>query len=193
MYRYDGTHRYACQMCHDSTANIEAVELFNNPDSELDPLNLCLCPNCATFYRRFRDDDNVMHIFAQSILNMKEDEISNTECVVIPLDDQEIWFTQSHLAEVRALMKLKDKVKENKDKPQEQIADEKTEKAGYSVYESYVGKRITRNRDGMSGLITSITGENVVIAVDEGAKAGMEIQVSIEFLTSARGIYDIED
>lgn len=134
-----------------------------------------------------------MHIFAQSILNMKEDEISNTECVVIPLDDQEIWFTQSHLAEVRALMKLKDKVKENKDKPQEQIADEKTEKAGYSVYESYVGKRITRNRDGMSGLITSITGENVVIAVDEGAKAGMEIQVSIEFLTSARGIYDIED
>ncbi len=193
MYRYDGTHRYACQMCHDSTANIEAVELFNNPDSELDPLNLCLCPNCAAFYRRFRDDAAVMRSFAQNILNMKEDEISNTDCIVIPLDDQEIWFTQSHLAEVRALMKLKDKVKENKDKPQEQITDENTEKSGYSVYESYIGKRITRNRDGMSGIITSIENETVVIDVDEGAKAGEKIQVGIEYLSSTRGIYDIED
>lgn len=193
MYRYDGTHRYACQMCHDSTANIEAVEIFNKPDTELDPLNLCLCPNCAAFYRKFRDDEDVMRSFSQSILSKKEDEISNTECIIIPLDNQEIWFTQSHLAEIRALMLLKNKVKENKDKPQEEIVDKEVEKSGFSVYDSYIGKRITRNRDGMSGIITAIDGETVVVAVDEGNKAGSEIQISIEYLNSARGIYDIED
>ena len=45
----------------------------------------------------------------------------------------------------------------------------------------------------MSGIITAIDGETVVVAVDEGNKAGNEIQISIEYLNSARGIYDIED
>lgn len=124
---------------------------------------------------------------------MKEDEISNTECIVVPLDDQEIWFTQSHLAEIRALMKLKEKVKANKGKPQEEVVDVKNEKPGYSVYDSYIGKRLTRKRDGMSGIIASVDEETVVVSVDKGMKAGEEIQIGIEFLSSARGIYDIED
>ena len=90
-------------------------------------------------------------------------------------------------------MILKDKVKENNDKPQDEIKDKETEKSGYSVYDFYVGKRITCSRDGMSGIITTIDGETVVVDVDEGNKAGSRIQISIEYLTSARGIYDVED
>jgi len=28
-------------------AEMEAVQLFNNPETELDPMNVCLCPDCA--------------------------------------------------------------------------------------------------------------------------------------------------
>ena len=45
----------------------------------------------------------------------------------------------------------------------------------------------------MSGIITGVEDERVIISVDEGAKAGEEIEVNVEYLNSTRGIYDIED
>lgn len=54
MYRYDCVHKYACQMCHESCSSIEAAQIFNKPQVELDPMNLCLCPNCARIYRGLR-------------------------------------------------------------------------------------------------------------------------------------------
>ena len=49
MYRYEGSNRFkfACQLCHESCATFENTEIFLNPETELDPVNLCLCPNCA--------------------------------------------------------------------------------------------------------------------------------------------------
>ena len=49
MYRYEGNNRFkfACQLCHETCSSFEATEVFLKPETELDPVNLCLCPNCA--------------------------------------------------------------------------------------------------------------------------------------------------
>ena len=111
MYRYDGVYKYACQMCHDSCSSVESVEIFSNPEIELDPMNLCLCPNCATKYRNIRSSAFAMKSFKDTILKTSQNDISHGEQVKISLDNNEIWFTQTHFAEVQELLILADEIK----------------------------------------------------------------------------------
>lgn len=106
MYRYDDLYKYACQMCHDSCSNIEVAEIFNKPKTELDPMNLCLCPNCAAIYRQSRNNSVEMEAFRGRILALKDTDISGAEYVAIEVDGQELWFTQTHIAEIRELLQL---------------------------------------------------------------------------------------
>ena len=111
MYRYDGVYKYACQMCHESCSSVEKAQLFNNPEAELDPMNLCLCPNCATVYKQLRYNDSLMDRFKGDILAIRQSEVSDGEQVVVPLDSHEIWFAQTHFAEIQELIKLSEQVK----------------------------------------------------------------------------------
>jgi hypothetical protein len=86
MYRYDGVFKYACQMCHDPCASIDATQLFNKPDTELDPLNLCLCPNCAAKYHKYRNNESLMNELLNTILEMQESEMGD-DYVVVPVGD----------------------------------------------------------------------------------------------------------
>ena len=104
-------------------------------------------------------------------------------------------MTQTHLAEIQVLLKLEKEAKEtgkNKPKIEEPSPDAQNEESGLSVYSEYIGKKIRRRRDGMVGIIKALRGENVVIDVIEGAKEGQEIEVQVDYLLSARGIYEIE-
>lgn len=114
MYRYDGTYKYACQMCHDSCSTIEKAQLFNKPDTELDPLNLCLCPNCASKYKIIRNKTIEMQRFEKAILSVSEQSVNDSEIVIVPLEEYEIWFTQVHFAEIISLLMLKKEVSEYK-------------------------------------------------------------------------------
>lgn len=111
MYRFDGTYKYACQMCHDSCSDVHCVELFERPDDELDPMNLCLCPNCAAKYKKLRGNSHLMSQLRDKITTMDERGVTEVEHVDLTLVDTEIWFTQTHFAEIQELIKLSDEVK----------------------------------------------------------------------------------
>ena len=112
MYRYEGIYKFACQMCHDSCSDIETVQLFDKPEVELDPMNLCMCPSCATQYRKLRANSILMASMKKIIVETSQQEVQNGEYVVVPLADKKIWFAQTHFAEIQELIKLSDEVKE---------------------------------------------------------------------------------
>lgn len=199
MYRYDGIYKYACQMCHDTCSDIEATQLFNNPELELDPMNLCLCPNCATLYRQSRNDSHVMDIFKRKITNTSESEITSSDFVTVEVDGQEIWFTQTHFAEIQALIRLAEDVK-NDNQVNPVVADEEdtNSKEGLSVYSSYVGKTIKR-KDGFTGKITKVDSEYMTIKVinasskGNGPVAGDTTKISLQFFIGNPNIYQVID
>ena len=188
MYRYDGTFKYACQMCHDSCSNIEIAQLFNNPETELDPMNLCLCPNCAQRYRKLRNDTAEMEYFKERILDMTEDSVSREEYVAFNIGDSEIWFTQVHFAEIQSLMKLEKDVKNNDN---EEIAVAEDETDGLSVFSEFEGKKLQRKKDGFLGEILKVEDGYVLVKVLNGEKAGTETRFQLSFIVGNPEIYQI--
>ena len=196
MYRYTGTHKFACQMCHKPVTDIKAAEIFLKPENELDPVNLCLCPNCASVYSRFRNEEPLMRQLKETILSIREDAITDEDIVVIPIEDREIWFTQTHFAEIQTLIKLEKQAKEEKtntSKPKEPEENATSEEDSKLMdYSEFIGKKITRTRDGMKGRILSIDGEYVNIDVYSGPKAGETIQLLVDCFLDVSGNYIIE-
>ena len=194
MYRYDGVYKYACQMCHDSCSNIESTQVFNNPEVELDPMHLCLCPNCASLYKKIRNDEYEMNNFKNRILRLSESEISNGEYVVMDVENQELWFTQTHIAEIKALLQLAEDVK-NADAAVTTESGDDEDKAGLSVYNSYVGKTIKR-KDGFSGKVTKVDAEYITVEVTTpstkgGPQKGDQTKIQLSFVISNTGVYEI--
>lgn len=189
MYRYDGLYRYACQLCHDSCSNIEVAQIFNNPEVELDPMNLCLCPNCAAMYRQMRSNTVEMDRLKKQILASREADLSNDDYVSFEVDGQEIWFTQIHIAEIQALLQLEQDVKVSK-APAQVDPDEDDSKDGLSVFDSYQGKQVKR-KDGFLGEITKVSDGYLHIKILKGPKAGEETKVQVSWLSSHPGVYEV--
>lgn len=200
MYRHDGNNRFkfACQLCHDTCSSFEATEVFLKPETELDPVNLCLCPNCAAAYRKLRTNTDIMESIRRSFLTMKDSDIENSDHVTILLDDDdELWFTQTHFAEIRELLKLADEVKQSKQAaPVQASADDEGEKSGMSVYSGYIGKTI-RRKDGFVGTVTNVTtnGENayVEVHVTGGKDVGKDTKIQLSFILKNKGVYTISE
>ena len=196
MYRHEGNNRFkfACQMCHEPCGSYDATELFLNPETELDPVNLCLCPNCAEEYRKFRQNEDIMAGVRNVFLEMKESDIENAEHVVIPLnDDKELWFTQIHFAEIRELMRLAKESKEAKKATYSQTAVEnEEEKSGMSVYKGYIGKTI-RRKDGFVGTVTDVSNGFLIVHVTGGKDSGKDTKIDLSFILQKRNVYSITD
>lgn len=198
MYRHEGVNRFkfSCQMCHEACSSFEATEVFLKPETELDPVNLCLCPNCAAQYRIIRSDAERMKKIRNVFLDSKENEIENRDHVAISIDDDdELWFTQTHFAEIRELLKLAEEVKTSSpNTPTQGSPDDEHEKSGMSVYESLVGKTIKR-KDGFVGKITGITtiGKDTYLLVDVtgGKDAGQPKKIELSFILKKTGVYTI--
>ena len=116
MYCHEGVNRsrVACQFCHETCSSFEATQVFPKPETELDPVNLCLCPNCAAMYRKLRTNSEAMDKMRRTLLSMKDSDIETGDHVAIPIIGGELWFTQTHFAEIRELMKMTEEVKKNK-------------------------------------------------------------------------------
>lgn len=106
MYRGDRTDEFACQMCHEFVPNIESVQLSKDMEKELDAMHLCMCPNCATRYRMMRNDDRALHGFLDRVESLEDSDIEEQNPVEVPMEDERIWFTQTHIAEIKELMKM---------------------------------------------------------------------------------------
>lgn len=106
IYRYEGLPKYACQMCHGSTSNIEACQIFDEMENELAPCHLSLCPHCANKYRTMRRVKSAMNQFRHQINSISESKIGESEPVRFKVMEAEIWFTQIHIAEIKELLHL---------------------------------------------------------------------------------------
>ena len=179
-------------------SSFEATEIFLKPETELDPVNLCLCPNCAAAYRKLRTNTEIMDNVRRSIQTMKDSDIENGDYVTVSLDDDdELWFTQTHFAEIRELMKLAEEVKQSKQAaPAPASVDDECEKSGMSVYSGYIGKKI-RRKDGFVGTVTNVTtnGDSayVEVHVTGGKDAGKDTKIQLSFILKNRGVYSISE
>lgn len=97
-----------CQMCKKPSDFVEAVEIANY-GIELSQMHLCLCRNCGSRYKQFRESDK--EGFKQKMkaellgLNVEEEE----ESYEIVLDSEvTLYFTQTHIAEIQVLLRLID-------------------------------------------------------------------------------------
>lgn len=106
MYKVGSVYKYACQMCHESFPHVEMCQITNSPEVELDPMNLCLCPNCATKYNKMRANKVDLKYFLENIENLTNAKIESSAPVEVAFANEIIWFTQTHVAEIVQLMAL---------------------------------------------------------------------------------------
>ncbi len=200
MYRHEGNNRFkfACQLCHDTCSSFEATELFLMPETELDPINLCLCPNCAAEYRRLRKGKERMERVRNTFLTRNEAEIEAGDYVAVAVDDEnELWFTQTHFAEIRELLLLTEAVKGSRPIPSVQVdPDDENEQSGMSVYSGYIGK-VIRRKDGFAAVVTdiSVIGKEtyLLVHVIEGKDTGKDTKIQLSFILKSRTVYTVSD
>ena len=210
MYRVEGSYKYACQMCHEPVATFEKCQLSTGMEKELDAMYLCMCPNCASEYRRMRSDEYDLQEFLDEITYLEEQDINSHDPVKIDFGNESIWFTQTHIAEIRELMALKDaadeyvepaskiktleQVKEDASpetvtKEMEEDAEAEEVHAGTDVYKEYIGKHILHKAEGY-GIVRTCDGKHLGIEFDDGPKAGKVINYSLEACVS-KGLIQI--
>lgn len=212
MYRVEGSYKYACQMCHEPVATFEKCQLSTGMEKELDAMYLCMCPNCASEYRRMRSDEYDLQEFLEEINYLDEQGINSHDPVKIDFGNESIWFTQTHIAEIRELMALKDAAdtyvdsvpKSKKPEPEREPEDDETEDAatdqgedteadivveGTDVYKEYIGKRVFHKSVGY-GVVRTCDGKYLGIEFDKGPKAGKVVNYSLEACLS-KGLIQI--
>ncbi len=218
MYRVEGSYKYACQMCHEPVAIFEKCQLSTGMEKELDAMYLCMCPNCASEYRRMRSDEYDLQEFLDEITYLEEQDINSHDPVKIDFGNESIWFTQTHIAEIRELMALKDAAdeyvepstssKQKKSEPMKELKDdceedeaeivaseseEDTEAEvvveGTVVYKEYIGKRVLHKSVGY-GVVRTCDGKYLGIEFEEGPKAGKVTNYSLETCLS-KGLIQI--
>lgn len=180
-------------MCHDAFANVEMCQIANESGLELDAMNLCLCPNCAREYKKMRADSDNVEWFMNSISELEDNEINSADPVEVDFDGEPIWFTQSHIAEIRELMALQDEAdsfSENSSKHSQNrsyreavsasTAEEEMYSAGTDVYKEYVGKRIYHKGHKAHGTVISCDGTYIEVQFEDGNRAGQNVRFSLQ-------------
>lgn len=193
MYKIDGKYKYACQMCHDAFANVEMCQIANDPGLELDAMNLCLCPNCAREYKKIRADSDNIEWFLDSIAELEDSEINGADPVEIDFEGEPIWFTQSHIAEIRELMALQDEAENYSEralrKPsirssREGEATVTSENGPINddthVYKKYVGKHIYHRGHKAHGIVISCDGTYIEVHFEDGNRVGQNVRYSLQ-------------
>lgn len=107
MYQNDSD-TLICQMCKKPAPYVDVTEIANY-GIEMPQLNLCLCRNCSTRYKQFRDSNKERFKIAMTRALREIDISSPEESYEIALSsDTSIFFTQTHLAEVKEILSLLD-------------------------------------------------------------------------------------
>lgn len=200
MYKVDRAYKYACQMCHEPFPSVEMCQIANKPEVELDPMNLCLCPNCAAEYKKMRADEVDLEYFLEDIENLTDAEIGSMDPVEVNFANETIWFTQTHIAEIRELMALQEAADDYKDnngksaakKQEEPVDDPEAEVvvSGTDVYKDYIGKRVFHTKQKMYGTVRTCDGKYLGIEFESGPKKGQVTNYSLEMCLS-NGLIEI--
>lgn len=206
MYRYDGTNKHACQMCHKPIdTNINAVQIFTSPELELDPMHLCLCSKCMDDYHRMQRSDELMQDVRNELFNMHSTFIEQNNPVIIKIANKELWFTQMHIAEIHELLVLMKDVKDcedslkGKDRRREISPSNPEVVATFSQsvldkYKALIEKRVKHNRQGFIGIVQSIEDDSYLhVLMETGANKGKITSYSINMLESNNFLQVVAD
>ena len=174
IYRDSNTGKYACQMCHKGFDDVEMCQIERKPEMELDPMHLCLCPNCASKLKMYRNNEQIYNRFFDPIKVLSPDTIMHSEnsdgIVKIYLGDEEIWFSPVHIAEVTELLSIQNEAKRLQKEQEE------------SDIKNSVGRKVRHKAHGMGTIIKITPNGNSISATIrffEGAKKGEEVTVDI--------------
>ena len=190
----DGTFMYVCQKCQEAIENFERTQMLETMTKELPALHLCLCPQCAFEYRRYRSSENVIKGFLSKIKRLNENDFKKEDPIKVSIEGSEIWFTQTHAAEIRELLnfididdvvnkKPDDKTLEKKEsypstmgpikekelakENKEDKADDSTKnKTAFTIDELYRGRRI-RHRMVGNGVVKEYKDDLLTIRFDD--------------------------
>ena len=136
-----------CQMCRKPAPYVDVTEIANY-GIEMPQLNLCLCRNCSSRYKQFRDanKDRFKAAMTKALQDIDISSIAeNYEIGLSP--DCSIFFTQTHLAEIKEILSLleqygipgqeqnKQEDKHKQNDPRRTDREENTEKQGQSRQE----------------------------------------------------------
>lgn len=100
-----------CQMCKQPTQTPEAIEIANF-GIEMDQLHLCLCANCAAKYKilKANNKEAFKKNIKKSICSVSLDyEYDEEEYEISLTEDDNLYFNQTHLAELQEIFALLDK------------------------------------------------------------------------------------
>lgn len=208
MYRVDTSYLYACQLCHKPFSDVEMCQLEKKPNVELDPMYLCLCPNCASKFRDFRNNPDLLSALISKIMNLSESDLSGEDHISVTVNDFDFWFTQTHIAEITELLKLKHQADIAKKEIHGNVeADRKSHQAitdtsvipvsnapafefrmdvpkkntsdAEKTYKEYVGKRVFHRAMKAYAKVTACDGSFITLNFESGDKAGKNIKYDL--------------
>ena len=208
LYRYEGTYRYACQLCHEAVPDFKATQIFDNPENEVDPFHLCLCPNCQARYRQLRSNDTVMRAFRNAIVSKKDADITGDDHVSVALSDREVWFTQIHFAEVKELLMLNHEILRHSSRPADPAPGVSAQKTKQDANDSssvkqtpqettnvfwkdLIGQSIRHKQGRYSGVITKIDNQSIYVDVKRGFRSGEQIRIELKYVIGKKSMYVI--
>lgn len=154
MYWDNVTRKYACQLCHNGVENFEACQIEQKLKSkyELDALHLCLCPACATKFRKLKNNDKEYDKFFEPLKLLKH-EMLTKGIETLSFYDGELWFTQVHLAEIIESLSLLEEDKELQRKKMK----------------NHIGKKVRHKKDGV-GIVEYCDDSNITIIYEDKIK-----------------------
>lgn len=201
-YKIDGKDQFACQLCHQPFVHIEMSQLDGKKEAEkeLDPMYLCLCPNCANKFNVFKNTDGFV-AFRKKLESIDQKTIEDFTPVIIPLgNNEELWFTQVHIAEIVELLKLQKRAENELEKQAINISKTSeninihndveytdAKKLNLSKLKESIGKQVRYITNGVGSIkidcivtILNITDKIIKVRFEKGNWSNKTIGVCIE-------------
>lgn len=185
---------HICQICKEPAQFVEVTEIANF-GLELPQMHLCLCKNCASKYKSIRDsrkDDYKVKVH-NAIASM---DVDNSEEFEIGLNaDVSVTFTQTHLAEVQALLMLIDEygLPDDENSDIEEVVnthgplgnmprkegENTSQKAINKKHKiSDIGARVKHKIYGL-GTVEECLGDRITILFDDGKEKTFDLKVCV--------------
>ena len=98
-----------CQMCKKPAVFVDVTEI-SNYGIEMPQLFLCLCRNCSSRYKQFRDGnkENFKREMTKALQNI-DIRIAEEDYEIRLSSGVSVHFTQTHLAEIKEILSLLDR------------------------------------------------------------------------------------
>lgn len=92
-----------CQMCRTvkSTEYIEVNNIWAQPKYYWPQMRIALCLDCSKRFEAMRSNKEIIEQFYRSV---KSANVHTSEPITIPIGNADIRFTQTHLAEIQAIL-----------------------------------------------------------------------------------------